>query len=97
MNHQVTKAQRRAIEIRPVQLNKCIDAVVLFVYLSWCLGVFVVNYSVLVSLWLENRRPVRPATRPVDELRSSRSGQETPRRDHAPRDCARDRRDRRDR
>ena len=43
LNHQVTKAQRRAIEIRPVQLNKCIDAVVLFVYLSWCLGDFVVS------------------------------------------------------
>ena len=24
-----------------------------------------------MSLWLENRRPVRPATRPVDELRAS--------------------------
>ena len=34
------------------------------------------SYLILVSLWLDNRRRVWPATRPVDELGSSRSRQE---------------------
>jgi hypothetical protein len=31
--HQDTKTQRKAIEIRPVQVSKCVDAVVFSIYL----------------------------------------------------------------